>query len=118
MDSDASEGATIEGMSEKNAELERAVAEFTGAFALVFDQDWDYSQWLLQNLGMRIIGPTGSTFLNPEIDPQSVNWGARAAFLRAHTRLLAVMEARGIEPKLPIPDPWFVYHWPESETPE
>jgi len=95
------------------AKLRRAIAEFTGAFELVFDRDWDYAQQHLEDYGSRIVAP-GGTFLRPGVDPTRINWGARAALLQAYERLLSVMQESGIEPELPIADKWFRYGWPEK----
>jgi hypothetical protein len=94
-------------------ELEKAICQFAGAFEVVFGQDWHYSKLhLLHNMDT-IVRPEG-TFIEPGVDPERVNWGARAALLKAHQRLLSVMQERGLEPSLPVADNYFVYDWPEQ----
>ena len=98
----------------ENAKLKQAIAEFTGAFEVVFGQDWAYSQEHM-HYNMRSIVKPGSTFLKPDINPERVNWGARAALLQAYERLKTTMQECGIEPRLPVQDAWFVYDWPDKD---
>lgn len=98
-----------------DAELQRALSEFTGAFAVVFGEDWAYSKELLR-FDMDTIVPPDGTFVAPGNDIDRVNWGARAALLKSYERLLMIMEERGMQPLLPVRDNYFVYSWSlESE---
>lgn len=97
----------------EEANLKRAVAEFTGAFEVVFDRDWAYSQEHM-HYEMGNIVKSGGTFLHPGNDPTHVNWGARAALLQAYERLLTSMQEAAIEPELPVRDAWFNYDWPDK----
>jgi hypothetical protein len=80
-----------------NRKLETAVRGFVGASGVVFGQDWHYSKLhLLHNMDA-IVRPD-ATFIEPCVDPERVNWGSRAALLKAHQRLLGAMQERGLKP--------------------
>ena len=98
----------------RDAELEQAIAEFAGAFEVVFGEDWPYGQELLHHCPEQAIPDDGSTFIRSSKDPDRVNWGSRAALLQAYERLSKVMEERGIKSRRPVRDTWFVYSWPKG----
>jgi hypothetical protein len=100
----------MSGNTVRDAELEKAVAEFTGAFEVVFHEDWSYVRDDLIHYMDQII-PVDGTFLHPTRDPERVNWGSRAALLRAYERLLIAMREREIEPHRPVRDSSYVYSW-------
>ena len=95
-------------------ELEQAIAEFLGAFEVVFHEDWPYSKEHLRYNIDRII-PPDDTFIRSSLDPERVNWGARAALLQSYERLRSVMTRRGVEPEVPIRDAYFVYTWRKKQ---
>ena len=52
-------------------ELRQALAEFVGAFEVVFRYDWTYT---IDNIGDEA---PGATFLEPGLDDETEDWGAR-----------------------------------------
>jgi hypothetical protein len=88
-------GSSGEKMS--TIEFEKAVAEFVGAFEVVFRYDWDYTKIMF---GDEV---EGATFIEPGIKDESEDWGARGALLEKYRTLMAVMKAQGMEPKFPFP---------------
>lgn len=79
------------------SEFDKAVAEFVGAFEVVFRYDWDYTKIMLGDES------DGATFVEPGIEDESEDWGARGALLEKYRVLMAVMKAQGMEPKFPFP---------------
>jgi hypothetical protein len=79
------------------AELEKAIAAFVGSFEVVFRYDWDYTKTMLGDEA------EGATFVEPGIENESEDWGARGALLEKYRALVAVMKAQGIEPQFPFP---------------
>ena len=79
------------------SEFEKAVAEFVGAFEVVFRYDWDYTKIMFGDEA------DGATFVEPGIKDESEDWGARGALLEKYRALVAVMKAQGMEPKFPFP---------------
>jgi hypothetical protein len=100
----------------QDSELEEAVREFVGAFEVVFDEDWAWGRERMAH-SMDRITPADGTFLRPTLDPEHVNWGSRAALLRAYERLTALMRDRGIQPHRPVRDAYFVYSWRTPDQP-
>jgi hypothetical protein len=84
-------------VQEHDEELERALAEFVGAFETVFHHDWEYAKGMIGD------EEEGCTFLEPGLADEVDDWGARGALLDKYRRLRAVMDARGLKSKLPIP---------------
>ncbi len=78
-------------------ELKKAVAEFVGAFEVVFRYDWDYTKIMLGDEA------NGATFVEPELQDESEDWGARGASLEKYRSLIAAMKVHGIEPSFPFP---------------
>jgi hypothetical protein len=74
-----------------------AVREFVGAFEVVFRYDWQYTRAMIGDEA-----PSG-TFIEPGIEDETEDWGARGALLEKYRRLMAVMQAQGIEPTFPFP---------------
>lgn len=79
---------------EKDAELKETLTKFIDAFEQVFDKDWAYTK---ENLGIPgnsaddensipFISYNG-TFINPEVDDETENWGHRAILLDQYRRL-------------------------------
>jgi hypothetical protein len=81
-------------------EYEKAVAEFVGAFEVVFRYDWDYSSVMM---GGEAVGSEEATFLEPGLRDESDDWGARGALLEKYRALVAVMKKRKMEPSFPFP---------------
>lgn len=81
----------------KDNELEKAVAEFVGAFEVVFRYDWQYTKEMIDDEEL------GATFIEPGLEDETEDWGARGALLEKYRQLIAVMQKNGIEPRFPFP---------------
>lgn len=81
-------------MSEVN--ISNALAEFVGAFEVVFRYDWEYTKIMIGDEA------TGATFLEPGLDDESEDWGARGALLEKYRALVVAMQSQGLEPKFPF----------------
>jgi len=81
-------------------EIETALAEFVGAFELVFRHDWSYTKVMI---GDEV---EGATFLEPRLDDETEDWAARGALLQKYRNLVALMQSRGIKPVFPFPLEW------------
>src|SRR4051812_12516996 len=73
-------------------ELQQALAEFVGAFEVVFRYDWPYTKIMIGDEA------EGATFIAPGLDDETEDWGARGALLEKYRRLVSLMQSRGIEP--------------------
>lgn len=80
-----------------DAEFEEAVAEFVGAFEVVFRYDWQYTKQMIGD------EEPGRTFIEPGLDDELEDWGARAALLETYRKLISVMQKNGIDPRFPFP---------------
>lgn len=78
-------------------ELQEALAEFVGAFEVVFRYDWPYTKVMIGDEG------EGATFIEPGLEDESEDWAARGALLESYRRLVSVMQGRGIKPEFPFP---------------
>lgn len=78
-------------------ELRNALAEFVGAFEVVFRYDWTYAKTMMGD------EEEGGTFIEPGLDDEIDNWGARGTLLEKYRKLVVVMQAHRIEPKFPFP---------------
>lgn len=78
-------------------ELQEALAEFVGAFEVVFRYDWPYTKIMIGD------EEEGATFIEPGLEDETEDWGARGALLEKYRRLVSVMRSRGIEPEFPFP---------------
>jgi hypothetical protein len=78
-------------------ELLDALAEFVGAFEVVFRYDWPYTKIMF---GDEV---EGGTFIEPGLADEIEDWGSRGALLERYRRLVSVMQLRGIEPAFPFP---------------
>jgi hypothetical protein len=76
--------------------FEEAVADFEGAFKVVFRYDWQYTKAMIGDKA------EGATFIEPGLEDEIDNWGARGALLEKYRALVAVMQAKGIEPSFPF----------------
>jgi hypothetical protein len=81
--------------SVEEAEFDEAVADFIGAFEVVFHHDWSYTKL---NVGY-MPGEDGTTFIEPGIEDEVDDWWARGALLNAYRCLVAAMEKRGLKPQ-------------------
>jgi hypothetical protein len=77
-------------------EYQKAVAEFVGAFEVVFHHDWEYAKVMIGD------EEEGCTFLEPGLADEVDDWGARGALLEKYRRLRALMKERKIEPQFPF----------------
>jgi len=82
---------------EKPEALQKAIAEFIGAFEVVFHYDWDYTSIM--------IGGEEPSFIQPGLTPdeESEDWGARGALLEKYRNVVAAMKAAGLSPAFPFP---------------
>lgn len=83
------------------ADLHEAIAAFVGAFEEVFERDWYYARTMLSPVNIGSFIAPGGTFLNPGVDDEVEDWGARAELLDRYRQLLRVMQVHGIQPKKP-----------------
>ncbi|QMV74396.1 hypothetical protein HS961_17015 [Comamonas piscis] len=81
--------------SQQQDELQRAISEFVGAFEVVFRYDWNYSS--------EMIGDAGASFLEPNVENENEDWGARGVLLERYRVLVAAMKECGMEPRFPFP---------------
>ena len=81
----------------KVKEFEQALAEFIGAFEVVFRYDWPYTKIMIGD------EEEGATFVEPGLDDETEDWGARGELLEKYRRLVSVMQSRGLEPIFPFP---------------
>jgi hypothetical protein len=81
-----------------DVELEKAVAELVGAFEVVFRYDWEYTSTVMQGMVM-----DNANFIEPGIEDESDDWGARGALLEKYRALVSLMKSRGIKPQFPFP---------------
>jgi len=77
--------------------LNMAIAEFVGAFEVVFRYDWDYTKVMFGDEA------DGATFIEPGLEDETDDWGARGALLEKYRTLVAEMKRQGIEPSFPFP---------------
>ena len=78
--------------------LEKAVAEFVGAFEVVFRYDWEYTSTVMDSMVQ-----DDATFIEPGFADESEDWGARGALLEKYRVLVTVMKSQGMEPSFPFP---------------
>ena len=76
-------------------EFEKAVAEFVGAFEVVFRLDWKYTSMMIGD------EEEGCTFLAPGLEDEGEDWGARGVLLEKYRALVAIMKKNNIEIQLP-----------------
>jgi hypothetical protein len=84
-----------------DADLREAVAAFVGAFEEVFERDWEYAKVMLSPGNVDALIAPGATFLNPGVEDEEDDWGARAELLERYRQLLRIMRRHGIQPKRP-----------------
>ena len=84
-----------------DTEFREAVAAFLGAFEEVFERDWEYAKVMLSSANIDSFVAPGNTFLNPGVEDEEEDWGARAELLEQYRQLVRVMKRHGIQPKRP-----------------
>jgi hypothetical protein len=82
-------------------DLREALARFMGAFEEVFERDWEYARAMLSTANVDGFIAPDATFLNPGVEDEAEDWGARGELLERYRELLRVMARHGIEPKPP-----------------
>jgi hypothetical protein len=80
-----------------NDQITKALAEFVGAFEVVFRYDWAYTKVMIGDEA------EGASFIEPCLEDESEDWGARGALLEKYRALVAAMKAAGVEPDFPFP---------------
>jgi len=91
--------------SAQQEQLQLAVSEFIGAFEIVFRYDWEYTTVM--------IDPGASSFLEPGVEDESEDWGARGALLEKYRNLVTIMKQCGLKPSFPFP----LAHLPGAPNP-
>jgi hypothetical protein len=74
-------------------EFEKAVAEFVGAFEVVFRHDWSYTKFQSAHI------EEAATFIEPRAEDEMDDWWARGVLLEKYRALLALMKAKKIKPQ-------------------
>lgn len=82
-------------MSDK--EITKALQEFVGAFEIVFRYDWEYTTVMFGHVN------NGANFIEPELEDETEDWGARGALLEKYRNLVAVMKSNSLQPEFPFP---------------
>lgn len=80
-----------------DSELIGALKDFVGAFEVVFRYDWAYTRIMFGD------EEEGHSFIEPGLDDETEDWGARGALLERYRRLVTLMQERGLEPSFPFP---------------
>ncbi len=78
-------------------EFRHALTGFVGAFEIVFHYDWAYTR---EMIGDEV---KGANFIEPGLDDETEDWGARGALLEKYRQLIKVMQNCGMEPVFPFP---------------
>ncbi|PTT86899.1 hypothetical protein DBR42_12775 [Pelomonas sp. HMWF004] len=77
--------------------IREALTEFVGAFEVVFRYDWVYTKIMIGDEA------DGATFIEPGLEDETEDWGARGTLLEKYRTLVAAMKAAGLEPAFPFP---------------
>ena len=83
-------------------ELSAAIARFVGAFEEVFERDWWYTKANLSPYNIEFFIKPDGTFINPGVEDEVEDWGARAELLESYRDLLSIMKKSGIKPLPPF----------------
>ena len=78
------------------SDFEKALAEFVGAFEVVFRYDWEYTRVMIGD------EEEGANFIEPGLEDETNDWGARGALLEKYRALVAAMIERRMEPIFPF----------------
>jgi len=78
-------------------ELMTAFSEFMGCFEVVFRHDWDYTKIMIGD------EEDGCNFLDPGLEDEVEDWGARGALLESYRHLSTLMHDRKMKPKFSTP---------------
>ncbi len=81
---------------EKN-ELEIALAEFVGAFEVVFRYDWEYTRIMIGD------EEEGASFVEPGLKDEMEDWASRGFLLQKYRKLVSAMQTQKMEPVFPYP---------------
>ncbi len=84
-------------IQQDDPELIDALQKFVGAFEVVFRHDWEYTKIMIGD------EEKGCNFIEPGLEDETEDWGARGALLESYRHLLKLMSQREIEPILPFP---------------
>ena len=79
-----------------DSELQHAMAEFVGAFEVIFHHDGDYAKTMIGDEA------EGYTFLEPGLEDEVDDWGSRGALLEKYRKLRSLINAKGITPQYPF----------------
>lgn len=82
---------------QQQEELQQALSEFVGAFEVVFRYDWEYSKSMIGDEA------DGATFIEPGLEDETEDWGARGALLEKYRKLVEVMKKNDLSPIFPFP---------------
>lgn len=74
--------------------LIEAAVVFADYFALVFDNDWEFTKGWIDEPFM--IAPDG-TFIHPKVEDEENNWANRARLLESYRELSALLKDAGIQ---------------------
>jgi hypothetical protein len=74
-------------------ELYKAIAEFVGAFEIVFRYDWAYTKTMIGD------ETEGMTFIEPGLEDEIEDWGARGALLEKYRALVDAMKSSVVRHK-------------------
>jgi catechol 2,3-dioxygenase-like lactoylglutathione lyase family enzyme len=91
----------LEGSQMPDPAFREAIAAFVGVFEEVFERDWEYARTMLSAANTAALIAPGATFLNPGVEDEAEDWGARAELLGRYRQLLQVLERHGVRPKRP-----------------
>lgn len=82
---------------QQQEELQRTLSEFVGAFEVVFRYDWEYTKTMIGD------EEAGATFIEPGLEDETNDWGARGALLEKYRLLVEAMKKNGLSPAFPFP---------------
>ena len=73
--------------TEQSQNIEQKLNSFLDSFQLVFDHDWDMSKGCLKDENIKFFISDNGTFLDPQVDDESNNWGNRGGLLASYRDL-------------------------------
>jgi hypothetical protein len=74
-----------------DSELLEKLQEFMGAFEILFHHDWEYSKDMIGD------EEKDMSFLNPGLEDETEDWGARGELLEKYRNLRAEMNKRKLK---------------------
>lgn len=75
-------------------ELIEALREFIGSVEVVFHHDWSCAKMMIGDEA------EGGTFLKPELDDESEDWGSRGKLPENYRKLKSLMEQKKLTSKI------------------